>query len=48
MYYVIPGNKKGTGLGLYILKENVDKLNGTIDVQSELLKGTKFTVAIPC
>jgi signal transduction histidine kinase len=48
MYYVIPGNKKGTGLGLYILKENVDKLNGTIEVESELTKGTKFTVAIPC
>ncbi len=48
MYFVIPGNIKGTGLGLYILKENVDKLNGTVDVQSELSKWTKFTVAIPC
>ncbi len=48
MYYVIPGNKKGTGLGLYILKENVEKLNGTIEVESELAKGTKFTVALPC
>tara|TARA_R110000868_G_scaffold4211_2_gene26417 strand:+ start:20254 stop:22887 length:2634 start_codon:yes stop_codon:yes gene_type:complete len=37
----------GSGMGLYILKETVDKLNGTIDVDSELDKGTTFTVTIP-
>ncbi len=37
----------GTGLGLYILKECIDKLNGKVYVESETSKGTKFTVEIP-
>ena len=47
MFFVIPGNTKGTGLGLYILKENVEKLKGKVEVASQLAVGTKFTVAIP-
>ena len=37
----------GSGMGLYIVKETVEKLNGSIIVASELKKGTKFTVEIP-
>jgi two-component system phosphate regulon sensor histidine kinase PhoR len=37
----------GTGLGLAIVKHIVLSLNGNINVQSELGKGTKFTVTIP-
>lgn len=38
---------KGTGLGLFIAKEALDKLNGAISVQSDLNNGTIFTVTIP-
>ncbi|MGX7668683.1 sensor histidine kinase [Flavobacterium pedocola] len=37
----------GSGLGLYITKEAVEILNGTITVSSEIKKGTTFTVIIP-
>ena len=35
---------EGTGLGLSIVKEMVDILHGTIDVRSEIDKGTEFHV----
>ena len=38
---------QGTGLGLSIAKSLITKLNGEINVSSELGKGTKFTVTIP-
>ncbi len=41
-----PG-KGGTGLGLAISKAYVELLGGVIEVESELNKGTKFTVTIP-
>lgn len=37
----------GTGLGLAIVKHIVLSLNGKIEVQSEIGKGTKFVIRIP-
>ena len=37
---------QGTGLGLAITKQMVDLMNGTIDCQSEVGKGTTFTVSM--
>jgi len=39
--------RKGLGLGLAISKKIVQDLNGTIEVESELGKGTTFTVKFP-
>jgi signal transduction histidine kinase len=38
---------KGTGLGLFISNKIVDKHGGTIEVESEVGRGTRFTVRIP-
>jgi signal transduction histidine kinase/ligand-binding sensor domain-containing protein len=47
MFYRVAENSVGSGLGLYLVKETVDKLNGHITVQSELGKGSEFHVHIP-
>jgi PAS domain S-box-containing protein len=38
---------QGTGLGLSIVKKALELLSGTIEVNSELGRGTTFTVTIP-
>ena len=47
MFYRATDDGAGSGLGLYIVKEAVDKLNGQIDIQSEVGKGTVVRFAIP-
>ncbi len=37
----------GTGLGLYIIKTAIDKLNGTIELKSVQGSGTTFTICLP-
>lgn len=47
-FYVGENNKeKGTGLGLYIVKSIVTELGGSIDVWSEIGKGTIFMMHFP-
>lgn len=38
---------QGTGLGMSIVKSLVDRMNGTLEIESEKGKGSKFTVTIP-
>lgn len=40
-------NEKGTGLGLILCKEFIEKHNGEIRVESKIGKGTTFTFSIP-
>lgn len=40
-------NIQGTGLGLPIVKRYLNLINGTIEVESELGKGTTFIITIP-
>jgi len=37
----------GSGLGLYICRELVERMNGRIEVDSEPGRGSRFTVALP-
>jgi signal transduction histidine kinase len=41
------GDKKGSGIGLAIVKSILDKLNGKIDISSEVNKGTTLTLTLP-
>lgn len=47
MFYRATAAKTGTGLGLYIVKETLTKLSGTITYTSEPGAGTTFEVTIP-
>jgi signal transduction histidine kinase len=42
-----PKEAEGNGLGLYLIRLQVEKMKGDIDVQSELNTGTIFTITIP-
>lgn len=40
-------NKPGSGIGLYIVKEALNKIGGTINVESKYGEGTQFEITIP-
>jgi len=47
MFYRADHNAKGSGIGLYIVKETILKLGGTIEVMSAEGRGSKFIVILP-
>jgi len=47
MFFRASESSEGSGLGLYIVKEALEKLNGKISVVSTLQAGTSFTVTLP-
>jgi signal transduction histidine kinase len=47
MFFRATERSEGAGLGLYIVKEAIDKLCGTIHVTSALDKGTTFYIKVP-
>lgn len=42
------GGSEGSGLGLSIVNSLVNKLDGKIQFESEIGKGTKFRIEVPC
>jgi signal transduction histidine kinase len=47
MFYRASEKASGSGLGLYIVKESLERLNGSIQLQSTIGKGSKFIITIP-
>ncbi len=47
MFFSSDHKAKGAGLGLYIVKETLEKLNGTILVESKVGVGSKFKINLP-
>lgn len=47
MFYRATTEEMGSGLGLYNVKDALNKLNGTIEVSSKINSGTVFKVTIP-
>ena len=47
MFFVINDSKKGTGLGMYIVKDAIQQMNASISLESTYGSGTRFDVFIP-
>jgi polar amino acid transport system substrate-binding protein len=46
-FFTTKENRNGGGLGLYIVYNEISKLNGKITVESEIGVGTTFTILLP-
>ncbi len=46
MFYRATNSSEGSGLGLYIVKSMIEKMNGKIEVSSTLGVGTRFTLTL--
>ena len=47
MFYRASKSPQGSGIGLYIAKETLQKIGGTMQVESELGQGTTFVIELP-
>lgn len=47
MFFRATEKNEGAGLGLYIVKEAVEKLGGKIDLESQVGNGTLFRIELP-
>lgn len=47
MFYRASEQSEGSGLGLYIVKNAVEKLDGQLNVSSKLEEGTTFEIVLP-
>ena len=47
MFYRATDRMSGSGLGLYLVQETVERLEGSVEVSSEYGVGTTFTVQLP-
>jgi signal transduction histidine kinase len=46
MFFKVNESSNGTGLGLYIVKTTVEKLNGTVRIESVPGIGSKFIIKL--
>jgi signal transduction histidine kinase len=47
MFYRATDRSQGSGLGMYIVKQAVERLGGTIELKSEYGAGTKIKILLP-
>lgn len=47
MFYRANSDSTGSGLGLYMVNETIERLGGNIEVYSELRVGTEFVIYLP-
>jgi PAS domain S-box-containing protein len=47
MFYRATDRSQGSGLGMYIVKQAIEKLGGTIDIASEYGTGTRIKITLP-
>lgn len=48
MFFRGSEDSKGSGLGLYIIRNSIEKLGGTIVLEDEYVKGCCFSLWLPC
>jgi len=46
-FFTTKGEGEGTGLGLYICRQIVERCGGSLEVESEQGRGTTFTITLP-
>jgi len=46
-YQVKSNESSGAGIGLYLVKKDIDSISGDLEVKSSIGEGTVFTIRIP-
>lgn len=47
MFYRATEYSEGSGIGLYIVKNAIEKLRGSVDIYSKIQEGTSFEIVLP-